>query len=128
MKASSLREGYRQAIASPLTISEIDSENGKHYILYCNDWVRIILVRRTIDTDSTIEVELSSPEKKSNDQNTPRINLSTMIAYLQYIRSLHDNGFEIEAMEDDILWVASIQISREPELELFETLLPPTVS
>ena len=128
MKASTLREGYRQAIASPLTISEFDSENGKHYILYCNDWVRIILVRRTIDTDSTIEVELSSPEKKSNSHNTPRINLSTMIAYLQYMRSLHDNGFEIEAMEDDILWVASIQISREPELELFEILLPPTVS
>ncbi|MHA2064368.1 MAG: hypothetical protein ACXABY_08305, partial [Candidatus Thorarchaeota archaeon] len=125
-KDTDLREVYRQAIASPLLLSKIDSENGKHYILYSSDWVRIILVRRATDTDNTIEVELSLPEKKGAYQSSPRNTLSTMIAHLQYMLDLHDNGFEIEAMDDDILWIAAIQISRDPGLEVFEVLLPPT--
>lgn len=125
MRASSLREEYRQAFAAPLNVSEIESENGMHHILYRSDWVRIVLVRKLHDSDSTIEVELSIPEKEiSNPQSAVHI-IHRLITHLHYLLGLHDIGFGIEIMEDDVCWTASIEISNEPELEFFEGLLPP---
>ncbi|MFX0054844.1 MAG: hypothetical protein ACFFAX_03270 [Promethearchaeota archaeon] len=125
MKASELREEYRQAIASPLIISEIDLENGLPFILYSNDWVRILFVRRADYSSNTIEVELSLSVKTESTQLSHKKAISTLIAYLNYILRLHEHGFRLEAMEDDILWTAVLELSFEPDIDLFEILIPP---
>ena len=128
MKSSDLREEYRQAIASPLNISEIDSESGLPFILYSDDWIRILLIRSANDSTHTLEVELSisviGDSTKLNNQET----ISTLITCLNYILRLHKNGFTLEAMGDDVLWTAVMELSLEPDFDLFEILLPPTVT
>lgn len=124
MKASDLRGEYRQANASPLIISEIDLENELPLLLYSNDWVRILLVRRDNHVINTIEVELSVSMRSNSTQVNHAETITTLITYLNYILRLHEHGFKLEAIEDDILWTAGLEIPIEPDIELFEVLLP----
>ncbi len=125
MNTSDLREEYRQAIASPLTISELDPENGWPFVLYSDDWVRILLIRGVSDSSNTIEVELSVSARSDSAQMNQKETISTLIDYLEYILRLHEHGFKLEAMDDDVLWTAVLEIPLEPDIEMFELLLPP---
>lgn len=125
MNASDLREEYRQAIASPLAISEIDPENGCSFVLYSDDWIRILLVRGVSDSSSTIEVELSISARSSSARRNQKETISTLIRYLDYILRLYEHGFDLEAMDDDVLWTAALEVFSEPDIGVFETLLPP---
>ncbi|MFW9770312.1 MAG: hypothetical protein ACFFF9_15335 [Candidatus Thorarchaeota archaeon] len=124
MDATELREEYRQAIASPLILSELDPESGLPFILYNNNWVRILLVRRADDSPDSIEVELSVSERCDVLHMDHHETVSRLISYLNYILLLHDRGFKLDSMEDDVLWTASLDVSAEPDIELFEILLP----
>ncbi|MFW9973897.1 MAG: hypothetical protein ACFFDQ_01340 [Candidatus Thorarchaeota archaeon] len=125
MTALELREEYRQAIATPLNISNIDPDSGKQSILFSSDWVRIILIRLFEGSVNTIEVELSIPEKNNSEYMNSENIISTLIAHLHYILRLSTFGYQIEAMGSDILWTATIEVPTEPPLEFFEVLLPP---
>ncbi len=125
MKASDLRDEYRQAIATPLDISGIDSESGMPSLLFRNDWIRILLVKQSYRSAHSIVVELSQPDRIDPAQIKPEFMISTLIIYLQYLLRLDNNGFELEIMQDDILWIATLEISVEPKMELFEILAPP---
>jgi hypothetical protein len=125
MNASDLREEYRQAVASPLTISKIDPENECLFVLYTDDWVRILLVRGVSGSSSTIEVELSISARNSSARKNQKEAISTLISYLHYMLRLYEYGFELEAMDDDVLWTAAMEVSSEPDIKVFETLLPP---
>lgn len=125
VRASDLREEYRQAIASPLVYSKIHHENGLPIILFSNDWVRILLVRRDGKSLNTIEVELSVSGRSDATQMNHQQTISTLINHLNYLLRLHEYGFRLEAMEDDVLWTAAMEVSLEPHIELFQVLLPP---
>lgn len=124
MDASDLKERFSQAIASPFPISKIDASNGKPHILYSNDWIRILLERRPDDSVNSIEVEFSYPGVLGLDQ-TPVDTILTMIDYLHYILRLQKAGFVLESIDNDFLWTASLEISKELENHLFEILVPP---
>jgi hypothetical protein len=128
MNALELREEYRQAIASPLIISKIDPENDFPHVLYSDDWIRILFVRRADDSSNTIEVELSSSVRGDSSQLNQKEAISTLISYLSYFLRLYEYGFELEAMDDDVLWTAVIKIPVEPDIELFESLVPPSAN
>jgi hypothetical protein len=125
MNASDLREGYRQAIASPLAISKIAPENGFPIVLYNSDWVRILFVRGVSDSSNTIEVELSISARSNSANMDQKEAISTLISHLNYFLRLYEYGFKLEAMDDDVLWTAVIDIPVEPDIQLFEILLPP---
>jgi len=125
MKASDLREEYRQAIATPLDISGIDSESGMPSLLFRNDWIRILFVKQSNRSAHSIVVELSQPDRIDHTQIKPEFMISTLIIYLKYLLRLDNNGFELEIMQDDILWIATLEISVEPKMALFEILAPP---
>ena len=113
------------AIASPLAISKIDPENGLPFVLYSNERIRILCVRRGNDSPSTIEVELSISMRNDSSHAGQKEAICTLISYLNYILRLHERGFRLEAMDDDVLWTAVLDILSEPNIEIFETLLPP---
>ncbi len=127
MKTSDLREGYRQAIASPLTISEFEEKNGQIFVLYETKWVRIILIRRSEDSGNTFEVELSLPANIGTEQDCLAATISAMIKHLHYMLYLQQFGFDLDLMEHDFLWTATLNVRKEPESDLFEVLLPPSV-
>ena len=125
MDASDLKERFSQAIASPLPISKIDASNGKPHILYSNDWIRILLERRPDDSVNSIEVEFSYPGVLGLDQTQLVDTILIMIDYLHYILRLQKAGFVLDSIDDDFLWTASLEISKEPENQLFEIIVPP---
>lgn len=125
MDASDLKERFNQAIASPFPISKIDASNGKPHILYSNDWIRILLERRPDDSVNSIEVEFSYPGVLGLDQTQLVDTILIMIDYLYYILRLQKVGFVLDSIDDDFLWTASLEISKELENHLFEILVPP---
>ncbi len=125
MRASDLREGYKRAIASPLDISVIDAENEKPFILYSNDWIRILLVRRPDESANSIEVELTHPGVLGQDQTQLADAILELIAYLKYLLQLRKVGFALDLIEDDFLWTATLEISTDPTDQIFEVLVPP---
>lgn len=125
MDASDLKERFSQAIASPFPISKIDASNRKPHILYSNDWIRILLERRPDDSVNSIEVEFSYPGVLGLEQTQLVDTILIMIDYLHYILRLQKVGFVLDSIDDDFLWTASLEISKEPENQLFEILVPP---
>ncbi|MFW9908888.1 MAG: hypothetical protein ACFFEF_09965 [Candidatus Thorarchaeota archaeon] len=127
MKTYSLREGYRQALAFPLTISNFNEENEQLFVLYKTAWVRIILVRRLNDIGNTIDVELSLPDNTDTPSNQLVESITTLIDYLRYFLELQKYGFRLEVMEQDFLWIATIDVHEHLDDELLEVLVPPTI-
>jgi hypothetical protein len=111
--------------ASPLDISVIDTETAKPHILYSSNWIRILLVRRPDDSANSIEVELTYPGVLGLVQTKLAETIMAMISHLRYILRLQKVGFALDSIEDDFLWTATLEISEEPETQLFEILIPP---
>jgi len=127
MKASDLKEGYRQAHAVPLNISKFNEANEQLFILHKTAWVRIILVRRPNDTGNTIEVELSLPEDIDDTCSQLVESITTLIDYLKYFLELQQFGFRLEVIGQDFLWTATIEINEHIDDDLFEVLVPSTI-
>lgn len=127
MKASDLKEGYKQALALPLTISKFSEANEQLFVLHKSDWVRIILVRRENDIGNTIEIELSLPDNINTTRDQLVESIMTLIEYLNYILELEQFGFQLDVMEQDFLWTATIDVNEHFDDELLEVLVPPTI-
>ncbi len=125
MNASDLKEGYRQALVLPLTISKFNEENEQLFVFHKTDWIRIILVRRVNDIGNTIEIELSLPDN-INTTHVQLESITTLIDYLNYFLELQKFGFQLEVMEQDFLWTATIEVNEHIDDDLFEILVPPT--
>ena len=126
MKASDLREGYMQALASPLTLSKFNEDDELLFVLHKTAWVRIILVRRLDDSGNTIEVELSLPDSIDTTHSQLVESITTLIDYLRYFLELSQFGFRLEVMEQDFLWTATIEVNGHID-DLFEVLVPPSI-
>lgn len=50
-----------------------------------------------------------------------------MIAHLHLILQLQKVGFALDSIEDDFLWTATLEISTEPEDQIFDVLVPPII-
>ncbi|MFW9919698.1 MAG: hypothetical protein ACFFED_08875 [Candidatus Thorarchaeota archaeon] len=51
----------------------------------------------------------------------------TLIEYLNYILELEQFGFQLDVMEQDFLWTATIDVNEHFDDELLEVLVPPTI-
>ncbi|MHA2273554.1 MAG: hypothetical protein ACXACI_16995 [Candidatus Hodarchaeales archaeon] len=127
MKASDLKEGYRQALALPLTLSKFSEVNEQLFVLHKSNWIRILFVRRVNDIGNTIEIELSLPSNINTTRKQLVESIVTLIEYLNYFLELEQFGFQMDVMEQDFLWTATIDVNEHFDDELFEVLVPPTI-
>ena len=135
MTFSELKSKYMQALTK--TPSSEDEESV--FILWQNDWVRILAVRN-IDAPEKwrIEVEVSLPSElmSATSQQPPPNNhaseetkrfVQDLIKHLEYLLRLDDEGFILGVMSRDGLWTAYLEIDDSPPDSLFKALIPPSV-
>lgn len=110
------------------------------YELDQTDWVRILLLRRNSDAYGSIEVELTLPEQLSerishsakkiksdgdSDQSVINELISAVIHHMMYLHLPNQAGFKLDVIEEDFLWTATLEITKEPDEQLFDILIPP---
>ncbi|MFW9768315.1 MAG: hypothetical protein ACFFF9_16725 [Candidatus Thorarchaeota archaeon] len=127
MNASDLKEGYRQALAFPLTISKFSEVSEQLFVLHKSNWIRILLVRRVNDIGNTIEIELALPDNIDTTRDQLGESIMTLIEYLNYFLELEQFGFHLDVMEQDFLWTATIDVNEHFDDELFDVLVPPAI-
>lgn len=140
MNAEELMKKYYQLSTKPLAAPSLENESGESVeTLYQSSSLRILLLRATTDPEMvTLEVEVWLPGSKTNDNLASPSNmegkeqgenlsemLAQMIAHLQYLYSLHQNGFSLDVIKHDCLWTASCTFSKLPDRQIFDMLLPP---
>jgi hypothetical protein len=128
---SSLQQRYQQIVEAPLKDGVVESVS----LLFCNDWVRIMIIRDSQLADvCSMEVELSMPscvidpsptESKSQQELAVRF-IGQMISHLEYLLKLKESGFLLCILSTDCVWSASMDIQECPGRSFFEMLIPPS--
>ena len=130
--ADNLADQFRIILKTPF--SELRENIAGEFvkIISVSDWVQIAFIRFDDDTSVGIEVEVSLPSSLCCDSHSnPSAQMSLlegMMTHIIYIKNLLELGFKLSVIKEDCLWVASYLTSKDPSLEVFEALVPPTVN
>jgi hypothetical protein len=128
---SNLQHRYQQIMEEPLKDDIVESVS----LLFCNDWVRIMIIRNSQLPDvCSIEVELSmpscvidpSPAESESQQELAVSFIEQMISHLEYLLMLEESGFLLGILSTECVWSASMDIQECPGRSFFEMLVPPS--
>lgn len=127
---SNLQQRYQKIMEEPLKDDAVESVS----LLFCNDWVRIMIIRESQLPDvCSIEVELSmpacvidpSPIESESQQGLAVSFFEQMISHLEYLLMLRESGFLLGILSTECVWSASLHIQECPDSSFFEMLIPP---
>jgi len=51
--------------------------------------------------------------------------ISAVIHHMMYLQLLNQAGFKLDVIEEDFLWTATFEITKEPDEQLFDNFIPP---
>jgi hypothetical protein len=122
---SELKSKYIQAMEKQ---PANDDDDESVYVLWQNDWVRILTVRDLNTPDLwRIEVEVSLPVGKDPEPGKDVEDfIQHLIRHLEYLLSLADEGLALSVMSRDNLWTASLELKDIPQDKVFKALIPPS--
>jgi len=131
--ASELLQRYNEIISGPV-VSDICISGECVSMLYETSWVKVMVVRYQVAPDiCSIEVEISFPDcvievifpSPAPAQEQAQKYIGNTVDHLKYLLKLKDAGFSLGILSLEGIWSAVLQIKGTPDVELFESLLPP---
>lgn len=131
--ASELLQRYNE-IVSGSVVSDICISGECVSMLYETSWVKILIVRYQVAPNiCSIEVEISFPNcvievvypSPAAAQEQAQEYIGSTVDHLKYLLKLKDAGFSLGILSLEGIWSAVLQIKGNPDVKLFETLLPP---
>ncbi|MBD3406623.1 MAG: hypothetical protein GF411_10955 [Candidatus Lokiarchaeota archaeon] len=125
MKINEMIERFRNFSSSFSSFSFCE-ENRISFSLYEGSWVRIILSRCLADNSPIlVEVEVALPTDTQSTVGDTEQTLTTMIDHLNYLLQLYRNGFTLEVLVNEGIWMGTLEFHVEPSIEIFKLLIPP---
>jgi hypothetical protein len=133
LSALTLLQRYQDIVSRPV-VSDICISGECVSKLLETSWVKILVTRYQVAPEiNTIEIEVSLPHciiepscpSTTNEQEEARKFIDTTIDHLNYLLGLQKVGFSLGILSSEGIWSAVLKIKRNPNLELFNTLLPP---
>lgn len=138
MNLSDLIEGY-DLLCSTSQLDPLYFETGRTVLLHADEYVRIYLTRGPerweeisleIDVFMGVGRRVKSAHSESIDDSADDFSLSRnqlieCISYIEYMLRLEDAGFKIEVVLDGCIWTARSVVGRDPDSQLFGTVVPP---
>jgi len=131
--ASELLQRYNE-IVSESVVSDICISGECVSMLYETSWVKVMVVRYQVAPDiCSIEVEISFPDcvievvfpSPAPAQEQAQKYIGNTVDHMEYLLKLKDAGFSLGILSLEGIWSAVLQIKGTPDVELFESLLPP---
>ncbi|MFW9843345.1 MAG: hypothetical protein ACFFEV_02095 [Candidatus Thorarchaeota archaeon] len=131
---SDLLQRYRDTVSGPIVSDTCISGECVSKLLETS-WVKLMVVRYQMAPKiCTIEIEVSLPNciieptcpSSTDEQEEARKFIDTNLEHLKYLLRLQEIGFSLGVLSTEGIWSAVLKIKDEPDLELFNNLLPPT--
>lgn len=131
--ASKLLQRYNEIISGPI-VSDTCISGECVSKLYETSWVKVMVVRYQVAPDiCSIEVEISFPDcvievvfpSSAPAQEQAQKYIESTVDHMKYLIKLKDAGFSLGILSSEGIWSAVLQIKGTPDVELFESLLPP---
>ena len=95
-------------------------------VLYRTPWVRILVEPHEVNDDaSRIEVEVFLSNQSTDEETNSSDLIDKLTNHLEYLRRLHDLGFEVCVIGSGCIMCASKVVVGTPMDNLFSALLPP---
>lgn len=103
-------------------LEEISSSNDnipeeKSIIVFTSEWVKIFLVGNVVNQQISLQVEVYSGFSQI-DENKLHLALRKYIKMLQYLLRLNANGFTLDIVVEEGIWLAIKNLKSEPSEEL----------
>ena len=135
MTPEKLLQKYHEILSTP--IDDTMCLSGECVsMLYCSDWVKMMVVRSEDATiGHSIEVEVSFPacvielnsHSSNSKQNEAQQFIDHTIIHLKYLLGLQSLGFTIGIISMEGIWSAILEIREQPDDSLFKKISPPIV-
>lgn len=131
--ASELLQLYNEITSGPI-VSDTCISGECVSKLYETSWVKVMVVRYQVAPDiCSIEVEISFPDcvievvfpSPAPAQEQAQKYIGNTVDHMEYLLKLKDAGFSLGILSLEGIWSAVLQIKGTPDVELFESLLPP---
>jgi len=131
--ASELLQRYNEIISRPV-VSDICISGECVSMLYETSWVKVMVVRYQVAPNiCSIEVEISFPDcvievifpSPAPAQEQAQKYIGNTVDHMEYLLKLKDAGFSLGILSLEGIWSAVLQIKGNPDMKLFESLLPP---
>ena len=129
--ASKLLQRYNEIISGPVD-SDTCISGECVSMLYETSWIKVMVVRYQVAPDTcSIEVEFSFPDCvievvfPSPVQEQAQKYIESTVDHMKYLIKLKDAGFSLGILSLEGIWSAVIRIKENPDVKLFESLLPP---
>jgi hypothetical protein len=131
--ASKLLQRYTEIISGPV-VSDACISGECVSMLYETSWVKVMVVRYQVAPNIySIEVEISFPDcvievvfpSPAAAQEQAHEYIESTVDHLKYLLKLKDAGFSLGILSLEGIWSAVLQIKGNPDVKLFEALLPP---
>ena len=131
--ASKLLQLYNEIISGPI-VSDTCISGECVSKLYETSWVKVMVVRYQVAPDiCSIEVEISFPDcvievvfpSPAPAQEQAQKYIGNTVDHMNYLLKLRNTGFSLGILSLEGIWSAVLQIKGTPDVELFESLLPP---
>lgn len=131
--ASELLQLYNEIISGPV-VSDTCISGECVSMLYETSWIKVMIVRYQVAPDiCSIEVEFSFPDcvievvfpSLAPTQEQAQKYIGSTVEHLKYLLKLKDAGFSLGILSTEGIWSAVLRIKGNPDVKLFEDLLPP---
>ncbi len=131
--ASELLQRYNEILSGPVTSNACISGECVS-MLYETSWIKIMIVRYEVAPKiCSIEIEFSLPNRvieiafpsTASAQEQAREYVKSTIIHLKYMLKLQETGFSLGILSPEGVWSAVSKIKENPDVKLFENLIPP---
>ncbi len=113
-------KNYRPNLFLILVSQSLPAANGVTYE------IATLIERHGIKKASSMIRMCAKKIKSDGDSDQSVINelISAVIHYMMYLQLLNQAGFKLDVIEEDFLWTATLEITKEPDEQLFDILIP----
>ncbi|MHA2073477.1 MAG: hypothetical protein ACXACU_02410 [Candidatus Hodarchaeales archaeon] len=119
MKKKELNQHYQNLRNDLEKISSaFDVPDELSIIVYTSDWVKFYLVGNVLTKQISIQVEVAYSGISQIDNNKLHLALENQLRYLQYLLKLYANGFTLDIVAEEGIWIAIKNLKSEPTEEL----------
>jgi hypothetical protein len=132
MKGLEVFEAYRRAITIPKEDLQYNADGEAIIVLVETATLRVLLIRKQVHrTETVIEVECTLPlfqvissegisERTPEEQNRMARAIDLSISYLEWMKALHQGGFDVETLGPEAIWTAQFQGHRRLHRRFFD--------
>lgn len=121
--ADEIRSRYVLLTSSPVEIASLNAAGELVEVLLRTHWAEITLIRCP-DAEGVVDVEVEVSIPLDTGLKDHEL-LTGMVSHLMYLKHLVEKKFMLTIIREDCLWVACRTFSTQPEMEVFDALLPP---